>query len=140
MNVKSCFGAKKFQQAIVNFLFVLLFHPVLFSNVAVLFSLNFNLSYRFVTILDLTQEDFLCQVDGYWHRGWVLALYPIANTCNKILQYYRWLIIIRAHLIQIFLVSKYFYKIQVARPISFGSAKLRMNWKVPIAIQNFLCS
>ena len=47
-----------------NFLFVLLFHPVLFSNAAVLFSLNFNLSYRLVTILDLTQDDFFFVPSG----------------------------------------------------------------------------
>ena len=57
LNVKSGFSAKKFSTN-YHFLFVFLFHPVLYSNVAVLFSLNFNLSYKFVTILDLTQEDF----------------------------------------------------------------------------------
>ena len=40
------------------YMYILLFHPVLFSNVSVLFSLNFYLSYMFVTILDLAQEDF----------------------------------------------------------------------------------
>ena len=56
MKVKSYFGAKKFSTS-YNVLFILLFHPVLFSNV-VLFSLNFNLSYRFVITVDLAQEDF----------------------------------------------------------------------------------
>ena len=49
---------KIFQQAITFYLYCYPLHPVLFSNVAVPFSLNFNLTYRLVTILDFTQEDF----------------------------------------------------------------------------------
>ena len=44
--------------------FVSLFSPVIFSNNVVLFSINFKPSYGFLTILNLTQEDFQCQVDG----------------------------------------------------------------------------
>ena len=54
---KKLFWCQKFSIS-YNFLFVLLFHPALFSNVVVLFSRYFNLSYRFVTILDLAQKDF----------------------------------------------------------------------------------
>ena len=47
----------------------LFFCTVIFSNVAVLFSFNFKPSYSFLSLLDLTQNAFKCQVDVYWHSG-----------------------------------------------------------------------
>ena len=54
VKVKSYFSGQKFSTE-YNFLFVL-FYLVFFSNVAVLFPLNFNVSCRVVTILDLAKE------------------------------------------------------------------------------------